>query len=64
MGGFLAYVVARNELPQSYRHMHMLNVISKRTKPSSRDAMMDESHMKGSMRLYVIDSQEGTKSHR
>jgi len=44
--------------------MHMLNVISKRTKPSSGGAMMDESHMKGSMRLYVIDSQEGKKSHR
>jgi len=52
----------------------MLNVISKRTEPSSRDAMMDESHKKGSMRLYAIDSQdgdplkietqEGSKSHR
>ena len=33
--------------------MHMLNVISKRTKSSSRDAMMDESHKKGSVRLYA-----------
>ena len=38
--------------------MHMLNVISKRTKPSSRDAMMDESHKKGNMRLYAIDGQK------
>ena len=42
----------------------MLNMISKRTEPSSRDAMMDESHNKGSMRLYAIDRQEGSKSHR
>ena len=38
--------------------MHMLNVISKRTKPSSRDAIMDESHMKGSIRLYTMNSQK------
>ena len=36
----------------------MLNVISKKTEPSSRDAMMDESHKKGNMRLYAIDSQK------
>ena len=36
----------------------MLNVISKRTKPSSRHAMMDELHKKGCMRLYAIDSQK------
>ena len=36
--------------------MHMLNVIAKRTIPSSRDAIMDESHMKESMRLYVMNS--------
>ena len=34
----------------------MLNVISKITKPSSRDAIMDELHMKGSMRLYAMNS--------
>jgi len=42
--------------------MHMLNVISKRTEPSSRDAMIDESHKKGSVRLYAIEN--GSKSHR
>jgi len=63
MGGFLAQVATRNELPQSCWHMQMLNVISKRTRPSSRDAMVDESHTKGNVRLYVMNSQ-GTKSHR
>ena len=43
--------------------MQMLNVISKRTRPGSRDAMVDESHTKGNVRLYVMNSQ-GTKSHR
>ena len=42
----------------------MLNVISKRTEPSSKDAMMDELHKKGNVRLYVMDSQEGSKPHR
>jgi len=36
----------------------MLNVVLKRTEPNSRDAMMDESQKKGSMRLYAIDSQK------
>jgi len=36
--------------------MHMLNVISNKTRPRSRDAIMIESHMKGSMRLYAINS--------
>ena len=39
----------------------MLNVISKRTEPSSRDAMMDGSHKKGSVKLYAIDSQKRLK---
>jgi len=39
----------------------MLNVVSKRKEPSSRDAMMDESHKKGNVRPYAIDSQEGSK---
>jgi len=38
--------------------MHMLNVISKRTRPSSRDAILDEPHMKESMRLYAMNSQQ------
>jgi len=38
--------------------MHMLNVISKRIKLSSRDAIMDESHIKGSMKLYVMNIQK------
>ena len=38
--------------------MHMLNVISKRTKSSSRDAIMDESHKKGDMILYVMNSRK------
>jgi len=38
--------------------MHMLNVISNRIEPTFKDAMMDESHKKGSMRLYAIDSQK------
>ena len=36
---------------QTYQHMHELIVISKRTRPSSRDAIMEESHMNGEMRL-------------
>jgi len=36
--------------------MHVLNVISKKTKPSSRDVIMYESHIKGSMRLYATNS--------
>jgi len=42
----------------------MLNVISKKTEPSSKDAMMDKSHKKGSVRLYAKDSKKGSKSHR
>ena len=34
----------------------MLHVISKRTKPSPRDAIMDKAHMKGNMRLYTMNS--------
>ena len=34
----------------------MLNVISKRAKPSSKDAIFDESDMKGNMRLYAMNS--------
>jgi len=36
--------------------MHMPNVISKRIRPSSIDAIMDVLHMKGSMRLYAMNS--------
>jgi len=36
--------------------MHMLNAISKRITPSSRDAILDELHMKGSTRLYAMNS--------
>ena len=36
----------------------MLKAISKRTRPSSRDAILDESHMKGMMRLYAINSHQ------
>ena len=32
------------------------NAISKRIRPSSRDAILDESHMKKSTRLYAINS--------
>jgi len=38
--------------------MHMLNAISKRTRPSSRDAILDESHMKESTRLYAMNSHQ------
>jgi len=36
--------------------MHMVNVISKRTRLCFGDAIIDESHMKGSMRLYTMNS--------
>jgi len=36
----------------------MLNAISKRTRPSSRDAILDESHMKKNTRLYVMNSHQ------
>jgi len=38
--------------------MHMLNVISKKTRPSSRDAILGESHMKENIRLYAMDSHQ------
>jgi len=38
--------------------MHVLNAISKRTRPSSRYAILDESHMKESMRLYAMNSHQ------
>ena len=34
----------------------MLNVVLNQTVPSSRDTIIDESHMKGGMRLYAINS--------
>jgi len=37
--------------------MHILNAILKRTRPGSRDAVKDKSHIKGSMRLYAMNSQ-------
>jgi len=51
MGGFWLMWLQEMNCLNHIDIMHMLNVISKRTKPSSRDAMMDESHMKGSLRL-------------
>jgi len=36
--------------------MHMLNAILKRKRPSSRDAILDESHMKTRTRLYAMNS--------
>ena len=36
----------------------MLKAVLKRTKSSSRDAIMEESYMKGSHRLYALNSQQ------
>jgi len=36
----------------------MLNAISKRTRPSSSDAILDELHMKESTRLYAMNSHQ------
>ena len=36
----------------------MLNAISNRTRSSSRDAILDKSHMKKSARLYTINSHQ------
>ena len=36
----------------------MLNAISKRTRPSSRDAILGESHTKEKTRLYAMDSHQ------
>ena len=36
----------------------MLNAISKRTRPSSSDAILDESHMKESTRIYTMNSHQ------
>jgi len=35
--------------------MHILNVISKRIKESSRDVIMEGTHMKESMRLKMMN---------
>jgi len=36
----------------------MQNAISKKTRPSSSDAILDESHMKESTRLYTVNSHQ------
>ena len=54
MGDFLGlFRSIKQRMPQSYQHMHMSNVISKGTTPIYRDAIMLESHKKGTIRLYV-----------
>jgi len=51
-----SYDYIRQRTPQSYQYMQVLNVIPKTTKPSSRDAIIEGSHKKGTVRLYVMNS--------
>ena len=42
--------------------MKMLKAVSNRTRPSSRDTIMEESHKERCMRLYVMNSYQTQKS--
>ena len=48
----------KQKFSQSCQYMQMLDVSSMRKRPSSRDTTMQESQMKRSMRLYVMNSHQ------